>query len=496
MELKRVIALDMRTANEKAIALYGENVLVISSERVDNHTELIVAVDLPSLSESTSESISESMRESMRESMSDTCAVDTSEVDISAPVDLVGQNQVMSAAEFKKVSFAQALEASSHPEAVEDAHTVTHLAAPASLPIPLEAATEEPLHEAQHSRDIVNWLREEFDALKRELLSARWQADAAGVQDWSEPYRSVAQALSSLGLPSGLRAMLMGELQRLESADLSPSLESTLEALEARLLSALKMPTSKSSKSAKNFNSTRAGLHVLAGPSGAGKTSLICRLALAAAGAQGPASQAIVSYRDARAGAWSQLQTLAAQAGIDCYRAPDEATFQVILTELSDRKTVWVDTPGLNYMDIAQSLKDQHHKACLHAVLPVDATLTSAARVVVQGHGVWSSLMLTKLDEAAHPWPLIAALTEFSTPVSWVSEGAVAPLRAFEAKDIIHSALAPLNGLAISQPQTPAECKPAAPTRTKKSTKTSAAASAKVVARMTPRSSQRARAHA
>ena len=31
MELKRVIALDSRAANEKAIQLYGENVLVISS---------------------------------------------------------------------------------------------------------------------------------------------------------------------------------------------------------------------------------------------------------------------------------------------------------------------------------------------------------------------------------------------------------------------------------------------------------------------------------
>ena len=489
MELKRVIALDMRTANEKAIALYGENVLVISSERVDNHTELIVAVDLPSLTESQPEA---------------PMAVE------SAPVPPVADPAVMSAAEFKKVSFAEALQASSQPEIQPEIQpeVLEEVTPPAPAPSPLEATVEEQTHAALHSRDIVNWLREEFDALKRELLSARWQAEAAGVQDWSEPYRSVAHALSSLGLPSGLRDMLLGELQRLQSADSSPSLESTLKALEARLMAVLKMPTAKGG---------RAGLQVLAGPSGAGKTSLICRLALSAAGAQGCASQAIVSYRDTRAGAWSQLQTLAAQAGIDCYRAPDEATFQVILAELSDRKTVWVDTPGLNYMDIAQGLKAHHPKACLHAVLPVDATLTSAARVVVQGHGLWSSLMLTKLDEAAHPWPLMAALAEFSTPVSWVSEGASAPLRAFEPKDIIHSALAPLYALPVSDTCTseerllddtaPVTRKPravraksttASTTQaiTKKSTTKVAATSAKVVARMTPRSSQRARAHA
>ncbi len=504
MELKRVIALDMRTANEKAIQLYGENVLVISSERVDNHTELIVAVDLPSLNEPTS----------------------------TAPAD----DAVMSAAEFKKVSFAEALQASSRPEQAEEeeeveeaepeelaqelralpdspmANEAQHIEPQPSKVMPMAptaaavaVAQEERTHDALRSQEIVTWLREEFDALRRELLSARWQVDASGAQEWDEPYRSLAQALSSLGLPSGLRDMLMGELQGLQSGGTTQDLESTLQALESRLLSALKMPAAKG---------LRAGLQVLAGPSGAGKTSLISRLACLAADTHGPASQAIVSYRDTRPGAWSQLQTLAAQAGIDCYRATDEATFQVILAELSDRKTVWVDTPGLNYMDIAQSLKAQHPKVNLHAVLPVDATLTSAARVVVQAHGLWSSLMLTKLDEAAHPWPLMAALSEFPTPVSWVSSGTSQPLRNFEPQDLVHSALAPLKALPISAQASPTadtasfDAATPAPALTpqppkarpksvakKASTKTSAAPS-KVVARMTPRSTSRARAHA
>ena len=46
MELKRIIARDTRAANEKAIQLYGEDVLIISTQRVDNQTELIVAVDV------------------------------------------------------------------------------------------------------------------------------------------------------------------------------------------------------------------------------------------------------------------------------------------------------------------------------------------------------------------------------------------------------------------------------------------------------------------
>ena len=46
MELKRIIAKDTRTATEKAMALYGSEVLIISSCQVRGQTELIVAVDI------------------------------------------------------------------------------------------------------------------------------------------------------------------------------------------------------------------------------------------------------------------------------------------------------------------------------------------------------------------------------------------------------------------------------------------------------------------
>ena len=505
MELKRVIALDMRTANEKAIQLYGENVLVISSERVDNHTELIVAVDLPGLHDAESEASVTMQGVEMHE---------------------IGAGEVMSAAEFKKVSFADALEASARGDDGGEGDR----RAPSALAMTGGATTEQAaaqhMHDALQSREIVAWLREEFDALRRELLSARWQVDEAGVQGWGEPLRSLAQALASLGLPSGLRDMLMAELQRLQSFDAPVDISSAVDALDSRLMSALKKTAAKAAKGAAGTAlqgiaaGSQTGLQVLVGPSGAGKTTLVARLAASGAAIHGAASQAVVSYRDARPGAWSQLQTLAAQAGIDCYRAPDEATFQVILAELSDRKTVWVDTPGLNFMDVAQGLMSQNPKVSMHAVLPVDATLTSAARVVVQAHGLWSSLMLTKMDEAAHPWPLIAALTEFPTPVSLVSEGSAQSLRAFEARDLVSCALAPLHTLAApaqtgqtlqvreeaptamidgrstTKPARTTKKASSAPARTPAGAPAKAAARVPVVARMTSRSSKRVATHA
>ena len=42
MELKRIIARDSRAANEKAIQMYGQDVLIISSHKVDNQIELVI----------------------------------------------------------------------------------------------------------------------------------------------------------------------------------------------------------------------------------------------------------------------------------------------------------------------------------------------------------------------------------------------------------------------------------------------------------------------
>jgi len=46
MKLQRILAKDSRSANEQAIAKYGRDVLVVSNNRVNGMTELIVAVDV------------------------------------------------------------------------------------------------------------------------------------------------------------------------------------------------------------------------------------------------------------------------------------------------------------------------------------------------------------------------------------------------------------------------------------------------------------------
>lgn len=46
MELKRILAKDIRRATEKAVALYGKDVLFVSNSKVNGMTEVIVAVEV------------------------------------------------------------------------------------------------------------------------------------------------------------------------------------------------------------------------------------------------------------------------------------------------------------------------------------------------------------------------------------------------------------------------------------------------------------------
>ena len=46
---------------------------------------------------------------------------------------------------------------------------------------------------------------------------------------------------------------------------------------------------------------------------------------------------AVISYCDQRAGAWSQIQMLCAQNGVDCLRANDAETLNMLLGELGQQ---------------------------------------------------------------------------------------------------------------------------------------------------------------
>lgn len=492
MELKRIIARDSRSANEKAIQLYGPDVLIISSQRVDQQTELIVAVDIspeplqpmPCLPAAAAEHSATSAVDALAFKADAEAPVPFSEVfqsasgQLAAPPtlaskldaaaqsdtsalgadpfnDAVAQNfapasapaQVPAASDAPRSvaraqplgahfpnSFAenfaeQAVQHGAHPGAQhglsQSAHQIAQNLAP--------SAAQTLVYEQQRSHEIVDMLRQEMVALRKEFALSRQMQPWQQTLGLSPAVQQLSMAMQEVGMPVALRALLTDSIQELQNLEEAwPVVQRLLgDALDRAAMAA-----------------PQTGVHALCGPTGAGKTSMLGRLAYVAGQAHGADQQVMISYGEQRPGAWSQLQLLASQAGASCFRAADLAMLNALVDELHG-KTLWIDTPGTHFGHHAQQLLKAHPSLQVHAVLPVDATVTSVQKILQNQEIRWSSLMLTKLDEAAYPWPLIKGLCELKLPVSCMAEDSKInlPPLAFDAQRLVAMAMTPLQAL-------------------------------------------------
>jgi flagellar biosynthesis GTPase FlhF len=189
------------------------------------------------------------------------------------------------------------------------------------------------------------------------------------------------------------------------------------------------------------------GVHVLVGPSGAGKTTMMARLARRALKTISTPEIAMISFRDHRAGAWGQLQMLCSQLGIDCYRAQDAQALATLLNELSPRRLILIDTPGVQMSDRLAECRQVCPSAQIHAVVPADVSTASLHRIMAAHNVNLQSLMISKLDESSAPWPLLQHLMTSPEPIG---------LSVGSESDRLEDELLPLNPsvlaeLAVSQ---------------------------------------------
>ena len=358
MELKRILAKDIRRATEKAVALYGKDVLFVSNAKVNGMTEVIVAVEI-------------------------------------APETLLETSDLGDAQRFEKVlkqSFRE----------VE--HGATASLAP-EITLPTQKNAEDQ-RDYIRGREIVDMVRDELSAIRKEFKLAQRVASWQSESSTKSAVRPLVTALAEASIPVSLRTLLVDHISDMDN------LHQATEALRAHLIESLgehwaKLP--------------QRGIHAIAGPSGAGKTMMVARLARAAAERKGPESVAVISYCDQRAGAWSQIQMLCAQSGVDCLRATDPETLKMLLSEIGNRKLVLIDTPGVEVVTkIDQILTCAQDLAC-HLVLPADASGTTVRKFLVDTRINWHSLMVSRMDEATQPWALLQVLCEKSVPLSAAS---------------------------------------------------------------------------
>ena len=462
MELKRILARDTRSATEQAMAMYGPDVLIISNNRVAGQTELVVALDVAA--ESATSVLNEEMPTVMPTVTVVAATAEKTEAKEASPSGtdnafgdhlhvLLTRGAVVSAqapapepapAEVAQVKTpAEVKKTAIKAAPVEKKKSVRKVAAPSAkkapppkLP-PKEEFRADGQHEQIRSQEIVSLVREELAALRREFRLSQQTMGWESQQRWSEPIAPIVENLVQSAMPFELRTLLLDGLKE------QNTFKQAMKSIRDTLMCNLKRPQAAL---------PTAGVHVLAGPSGAGKTLMVARLAQQMALAEGAEKVAVVSFQDTRAGAWSQTQMLCAQSGVDSFRATDLDTLKLVLDELSSRQLVLIDTAsvqmGERLLDVLKVLPT----ASLHAVVPADASAVTLKRVLLDSKMNWSSLMVSKVDESSAPWALLQFLTQDATKLS-LSVGSCSDRVAAGGMEMSPSVLV---NLAIAQ-LTPAE---------------------------------------
>ena len=396
MELKRILAKDMRTAQEKATALYGPDVLVISSCQVRGQTEMIVAVDVVPMG----------AEEALQDEFPHTVAKQT----VSGKADFnqalhqamparrpAATTSPVAATPVAAVAPAAPVKVQSAPSRDEEPIAVMAPVARVQEVLASVSASGQQAHDQIRGQEIVSLVREELSALRKEFRLSQQMAMWSSGQSLPPALQPVRQALQDAPIPSALRALLLDVLPDHETP------ETALSAIRRQL---------EHTVSERQVSFKSDGVHVVAGPSGSGKTLMLARMAHSMALEFGAEQVAVISYCDVRPGAWNQAQLLSTQSGVECYRATSVGALKLLLEDLSHRRVVLIDTAGVQTSERVQEIRTVSAQAQFHAVVPADASVATLRRLFATADNIWHSMLVSKIDESTQPWALIQFLSE------------------------------------------------------------------------------------
>lgn len=376
MELQRILAKDSRSAMEQVHQKYGIDALVVSNKRANNKTELIVAIDF----EDNSEVILEGLQVEGESMMNERLAQYPT-------FDQVMETKVFKTTPDDTTSIRPSVSFMPSGDVAEKS--------------PTEAGNE--TREYLHAREIVDLVKEELAVLRRELkLSGQMEAWGRN-QFVSEPMKPLIKALDQSDMPLSLQAMVADIVN--QSVTYNEALDGISTTLGHNIANV-------------NILSEMQGIHVITGSSGSGKTLMCARLANQKALEYGEHDVALISFKDTRFGAWSQVQLLGAQAGVDTFRANSDDALEQLVAELSSRKLVLIDTSGVDVASTINMLTDVLHDAKYHLVVSADASEGGISKYVKMNNGAWTSIMLSRLTNDIQPWPLINVLLKENIAVS------------------------------------------------------------------------------
>jgi flagellar biosynthesis protein FlhF len=415
MELKRILARDLRAATEKAVSLYGTDALVVSHEQVNGQTEVIVAVDLEPTFDREALELADNNASNIRgqdalnadgetASANDLSTINRGPEFEAIFSETIKPNTKKRSKRSDQTQLPEELRHDTHQSLV-DSDDLAKTEGPANNPKrePMISHHHGENHREQlRAREIVDIVRQEMAVLRRELRLQQ-QLSSLSPVGLSSMGQVLNAALETLGVSTASRVLLIDEIQAEETVD------AAIQKAETILAASLPKTITEA---------PTQGIHVICGPSGSGKTQAVTRLANKAAEAWGAEQIAVISYCDNRLGAWSQLQLGCSRSGLEAFRVTEPSLLPSLIEELKGRRAIFIDTAGPQLKSHCDEISKQVPKAQLHLALPTDISLAQALQLFKLCS--WDDLIITKLDESAQCWGLVQALQQ--KPIALMNE--------------------------------------------------------------------------
>ena len=196
-------------------------------------------------------------------------------------------------------------------------------------------------------------------------------------------------------------------------------------------LKSLVTATPEHIRARKARTSTSARIVALVGPTGAGKTTTIAKLAVNP-DAFGSSRVGLLTFDTYRAGAFEQLEAYAEAAGLPCQIVYDATELAPAITRLGNCDVILVDTPGRGPRgagtDAWRSLVNTLRPDEVHLVIPATTRFDLFSRLRTEygslgpTHGI-----LTKLDEVPSDTRIARVVSNLGLPMRWITDGQSVP---------------------------------------------------------------------
>jgi flagellar biosynthesis protein FlhF len=177
----------------------------------------------------------------------------------------------------------------------------------------------------------------------------------------------------------------------------------------------------------------RGGITAVVGPTGAGKTTTIAKLAARWCMLHGSQDLALVSTDGYRIGAREQLMTYARIFGAPMYAANSGQELGRVLQRLSSKKLILIDTAGMGPRDVRlteqlAALKLGAARARVLLALPAQGEGHALEEIVRAFADVSpAACVVTKVDEAASLGGVISAVLRHKLKIAYVCDGQRVP---------------------------------------------------------------------